>query len=65
MVHRSSSRMVYSNCKMWHVSSVHCSYEFTWMWLRDLQKQCSFGYQGLNSHSEETKKARFVEFLVI
>jgi len=28
------------------------------------QEQCCFGNQGLSSHSEETKKVRFLEFLV-
>ena len=29
-----------------------------------LRKQCGFGNQGLSSHPEETKKARFLEFLI-
>jgi hypothetical protein len=29
-----------------------------------LEKECTFGNQGSNSHSEETKKVRFLEFLV-
>jgi len=29
-----------------------------------LQKQCAFGNHGLSSHSEETNKVGFLEFLV-
>jgi hypothetical protein len=29
-----------------------------------IRKLCTFGSKGLRSHSEETKKARFLEFLV-
>jgi len=32
--------------------------------LEILQKECTFGNRGLSSYPEETKKARFLEFLV-
>ena len=57
--------MVYSLCRK--VTYVVRSLRFTGhvgVALKLRQKQCGCGIQGLSSHSEETKRVRFLEFLV-
>jgi hypothetical protein len=54
--------VVFSYFKYWHMSSVFYSNQGTWAWLGNLQKQCTFGNQGVSSQSEEAKKVAFMEF---
>jgi len=44
--------------------SVLWTYYDTWLRLEMSPKAMNFGNQGLSSHSEGTKKVRFLEFLV-
>jgi len=51
-----------TNSNRW---SMCCSHQGTWTWLgNQSESNVLFGNRGLNSHSEETKKVRFLEFLV-
>ena len=64
MIRGLGHRVVYSHYKNRRMSSVLCCYHDSWALMGTFEKQCVDGNYSSFSHSEETNKVRFLEFLV-